>query len=122
MNRIFRMKTVLVIDDDEKICWAFQEFLEDEGFRSIVANSAEDGLQKIKTESPDIILLDVRLPGMDGLEALKKIKQISPDTYVIIMTAYRSPDTTIKSMQLSAYDFLPKPIDLDKVKEILAKT
>lgn len=113
------MKTVLVIDDDEKICWAFQEFLEDEGFRSLVAQNAEEGLQKIESESPDIVLLDVRLPGMDGLEALKEIKKISPDTYVIVMTAYKSPNTTIKSMQLEAYDFLPKPIDLDKVKEML---
>jgi len=113
------MKTVLVVDDDEKICWAFQEFLEDEGFRSIIANNAEEGLKRIKSESPDIVLLDVRLPGMDGLEALRQIKQVNPDIYVIIMTAYRDPDTTIKSMQLEAYDFLPKPIDLDKVKELL---
>jgi len=113
------MKTVLVIDDDEKICWAFKEFLEDEGFIAKVANNAEEGLQIIEDEKPDIVLLDVILPGMNGLDALKKIKQISPDTYVIIITAYKSPDTTIKSMQLEAYDFLPKPIDLDKVKGIL---
>ena len=64
------MKNVLVIDDDEKICWAFEQFLTDEGHRSIIANNAEEGLRKIQSETPDIVLLDVRLPGMNGLEAL----------------------------------------------------
>jgi nitrogen regulation protein NR(I) len=115
----FAMKNVLVIDDDEKICWAFEQFLTDEGHRPIIANNAEEGLRKIQSETPDIILLDVRLPGMNGLEALKQIKVLQPEAIVIVMTAYDSVEMTIQAMQLHAFDFIPKPIDLDQVKAII---
>ena len=115
----FAMKNVLVIDDDEKICWAFKQFLTDEGHRPIIANNAEEGLRKIQSETPDIILLDVRLPGMNGLEALKQIKVLQPEAIVIVMTAYDSVEMTIQAMQLHAFDFIPKPIDLDQVKAII---
>ena len=115
----FAMKNVLVIDDDEKICWAFKQFLTDEGHRPIIANNAEEGLRKIQSETPDIILLDVRLPGMNGLEALKQIKVLQPEAIVIVMTAYDSVEMTIQAMQLHAFDFIPKPIDLDQVKSII---
>ena len=115
----FAMKNILVIDDDEKICWAFEQFLADEGHQPIIANNAEEGLRKIQLETPDIVLLDVRLPGMNGLEALKQIKVLQPDAIVIVMTAYDSVETTIQAMQLHAFDFIPKPIDLDQVKAII---
>ena len=67
------MKNVLVVDDDEKICWAFQQFLDGEGYNSSIANSAEEGLRRIAADKPDVVLLDVKLPGMSGLEALKRI-------------------------------------------------
>ena len=117
----FAMKNVLVIDDDEKICWAFEQFLTDEGHRPIIANNAEEGLRKIQSETPDIILLDVRLPGMNGLEALKQIKVLQPEAIVIVMTAYDSVEMTIQAMQLHAFDFIPKPIDLDQVKAIIGR-
>ena len=115
------MKNVLVIDDDEKICWAFEQFLTDEGHQPIIANNAEEGLRKIQSETPDIILLDVRLPGMNGLEALKQIKALQPEAVVIVMTAYDNVETTIQAMQLHAFDFIPKPIDLDQVKAIIER-
>lgn len=115
------MKNVLVIDDDEKICWAFEQFLTDEGHRPIIANNAEEGLRKLQLEMPDIILLDVRLPGMNGLEALKQIKVLQPEAIVIVMTAYDNVETTIQAMQLHAFDFIPKPIDLDQVKAIIER-
>ncbi len=113
------MKNVLVIDDDEKICWAFEQFLTDEGHRTVIANNAEEGLRKVQSETPDIILLDVRLPGMNGLEALKQIKTFQPEAIVIVMTAYDNVEITIQAMQLHAFDFIPKPINLDQVKTII---
>ncbi|MDE0506633.1 MAG: sigma-54 dependent transcriptional regulator, partial [Candidatus Poribacteria bacterium] len=113
------MKNVLIVDDDEKICWAFEQFLESEGFYPSIANNAEEGLRKIQAEQPDIIFLDVRLPGMNGLEALEQIKELQSNAPVVIMTAYDDVETTIEAMRLQAFDFLPKPIDLDAVKEIL---
>ena len=113
------MKNVLVIDDDEKICWAFAQFLESEGYRPSIANNAEEGLRRIVADKPDVVLLDVRLPGMSGLEALGEIKARHPWVIVIIITAYDDVETTIEAMRLQAFDFVPKPIDLDIVKSVL---
>ena len=113
------MKNVLVVDDDEKICWAFEQFLESEGFVPSIANNAEEGLRRIQAEQPDVIFLDVRLPGMSGLDALGQIKEIQSNAAVVIMTAYDDVETTIEAMRLHAFDFLSKPIDLDAVKAVL---
>ncbi|MYC77908.1 sigma-54-dependent Fis family transcriptional regulator [Candidatus Poribacteria bacterium] len=116
-----KMKNVLVIDDDEKICWAFEQFLESEGYRSSVANNAEEGLRRIAADKPDVVLLDVKLPGMSGLEALSEIKERHPWVIVIIITAYDDVETTIEAMRLQAFDFVPKPIDLDIVRSVLER-
>ncbi len=113
------MKNVLVIDDDEKICWAFEQFLEGEGYSPSIANNAEEGLRCIAADKPDVVLLDVRLPGMSGLEALGEIKAGYPWVIVIIITAYDDVETTIEAMRLQAFDFVPKPIDLDIVRSVL---
>ena len=115
------MKDVLVIDDDEKICWAFAQFLESEGYRPSIANNAEEGLRRIESDKPDVVLLDVKLPGMSGLEALGEIKTHHPWVIVIIITAYDDVETTIEAMRLQAFDFVPKPIDLDIVKSVLER-
>ena len=115
------MKDVLVIDDDEKICWAFEQFLESEGYHPSIANNAEEGLRRIAADKPDVVLLDVKLPGMSGLEALGEIKTHHPWVIVIIITAYDDVETTIEAMRLQAFDFVPKPIDLDIVKSVLER-
>ena len=115
------MKNVLVVDDDEKICWAFEQFLESEGYVPSVANSAEEGLRRIAADKPDVVLLDVNLPGMSGLEALEEIKAHHPWVIVVIITAYDDVETTIEAMRLQAFDFVPKPIDLDIVKSVLER-
>ncbi len=115
------MKNVLVVDDDEKICWAFEQFLESEGYAPSIANSAEEGLRRIAADKPDVVLLDVNLPGMSGLEALGEIKANHPGVIVIIITAYDDVETTIEAMRLQAFDFVPKPIDLGIVKSTLER-
>ena len=115
------MKNVLVVDDDEKICWAFEQFLESEGYAPSIANSAEEGLRRIAADKPDVVLLDVNLPGMSGLEALSEIKVHHPWVIVVIITAYDDVETTIEAMRLQAFDFVPKPIDLDVVKSVLER-
>lgn len=115
------MKNVLVVDDDEKICWAFTQFLESENYNPTIANSAEEGLRRIESDKPDVVLLDVNLPGMSGLEALSEIKTHHPWVIVVIITAYDDVETTIEAMRLHAFDFVPKPIDLDVVKSVLER-
>ena len=116
-----KMKNVLVVDDDEKICWAFEQFLEGEGYAASIANSAEEGLRRIAADKPDVVLLDVNLPGMSGLEALGEIKANHPWVIVVIITAYDNVETTIEAMRLQAFDFVPKPIDLEIVKGVLER-
>ena len=113
------MQNILIVDDDEKICWAFEQFLTDEGYNPIIANNAEEGLRQIESKRPDLVMLDIRLPGISGLDALQEIKKIDPQIQIVIMTAYDNVETTITAMRLRAFDFLPKPIDLDQVKAIL---
>ena len=113
------MKNILIVDDDEKICWAFEQFLTDEGYNPIIANNAEEGLRQIENNRPDLVMLDIRLPGISGLDALQEIKKIDPQIQIVIMTAYDNVEMTITAMRLQAFDFLPKPIDLDQVKTIL---
>jgi DNA-binding NtrC family response regulator len=106
------MKTVLVIDDEEKATWAFEQFLEGQGYRPLVAHTAEDGLDKVRDELPDIVICDIRLPGLSGLDAVPRIREIHPDAYVIVMTAYGTAQTAIEAIQRGAYDYLTKPLDL----------
>ena len=93
--------------------------MESEGYCPSIANSAEEGLRRIAADKPDVVLLDVRLPGMSGLEALGEIKAGYPWVIVIIITAYDDVETTIEAMRLQAFDFVPKPIDLDIVRSVL---
>ena len=113
------MDTILVVDDDPNICWAFEQFLQGEGYTTLIASNAEDGLKLVAEQKPDLVLLDVRLPGISGLEALQQIKASHRQTQIVVMSAYDSVENTIQSMCLQAFDFLPKPIDLNQVRSVL---
>ena len=113
------MNTILVIDDEERVCWAFEEFLSDEGYHVFTAHNAEQGLQLAALHQPDVVLLDIQLPGMDGLEALRILHEQHPETDVIMITAYGTSETTIKAMQQGAYDYITKPPDLNAVQEMI---
>ena len=81
------MKQILIIDDEEAICWALQRAFERAGYRVAVAASAEEGLEAAATPRPDAVVLDVRLPGMDGLAALGRLAELTADAPVIVITA-----------------------------------
>jgi nitrogen regulation protein NR(I) len=113
---------ILVVDDEEKVCWAFEQFLSEEGYTAIIASNAQEALDKIASENPDLIIMDIRMPGkMNGIEALTEIKKLDPNAYVIIMTAYSDMQTTIDAMQAGAYDYIIKPLNLDQVCVIIQK-
>jgi DNA-binding NtrC family response regulator len=115
------MKSVLVIDDEEMATWAFKEFLNSSGYRPLIANTAERGLEVVRRERPDIVICDVRLPGMSGLEALAEIRRERPEAFVIVMTAYGTAQTAIEAIQNGAYDYLTKPLDLRRLRAILER-
>lgn len=109
------MKTILIIDDEESICESLTGILQDEGFRTLSAESGEQGLSVLKEEEPDLILLDIWMPGIDGIETLRKIRDNTPDQLVIMMSGHGTIETAVKATKLGAYDFIEKPLSLEKL-------
>jgi DNA-binding NtrC family response regulator len=110
------MKSVLIIDDDPLIRKTLSGHLSKQGFEVHLAEEGEEGVQKFREHNPDVVLLDVRLPDIDGIEVLRQIRDLSKKTYVLMMTAYDDMRTTVEAIKLGAFEYLVKPlnyIDLD---------
>ena len=107
------------MDDDPTIRSSFTEVLVDEETEVRTAASAEEALATIDGQHPDLVLSDVRMPGLDGLELLRLLKERAPGTDIIIMTAYHDMPTAVSAMREGAFDFLPKPLDLDDLQRVL---
>jgi two-component system nitrogen regulation response regulator NtrX len=106
---------ILVVDDEESICQSLKAILSDEGYQVLVAGSGEEAVKIVEEEMPQLVLLDVWLPGMDGLETLKAIKKINPEVLVIIMSGHGTIETAVRATKLGAFDFIEKPLSLDKI-------
>lgn len=114
------MKSVLIIDDDPLIRKTLSSHLAKQGFEVYQAEDGEEGIQKFAESCPELVLLDIRLPGSDGLEVLRKIKERNKKTYVLVMTAFDDMRTTVEAIKLGAFEYLVKPlnfIDLDLTVE-----
>jgi two-component system nitrogen regulation response regulator NtrX len=107
--------TIFIVDDEEGIRESLTGIFEDEGYEVLTAKSGEDALELMKEQGPGIVLLDVWLPGMDGLETLSGIKKIHPDVPVIMISGHGNIEMAISATRLGAYDFLEKPLSLEKV-------
>ncbi|MDA9857031.1 sigma-54 dependent transcriptional regulator [Rubripirellula sp.] len=105
--------TVLVVDDEPSICWGFETLLEPQGYRVLTASSAEEALRLADHQPIDLVLLDVRLPGEDGLTALPKLRQATDDAPTIVMTAFGDLETAVQAIQGGASDYLTKPFRLE---------
>src|SRR4051812_26768927 len=97
---------ILVVDDEQAICWAFKQLLQPAGYTVFVAASAEEGLEIAAKERPDLVLLDVRLPGISGLEALPKFLEQNVELPIIVMTAHGTMETAIEATKKGAYNYL----------------
>lgn len=106
---------VLVVDDEEGIRESLSGIITDEGYRVASVESGEDALKYIESEAPELIFLDVWLPGMDGLETLKKIKASMPDVAVVMISGHGTIETAVKATAAGAYDFIEKPLSLERV-------
>lgn len=105
------MKSVLVIDDDPLIRKTLSSYLSKKGFEALAAEDGEEGIQKYEEHIPDLVILDIRLPDVDGLEVLGRIREKDPNASIIIMTAYDDMKTTIEAIKLGAFEYLVKPLD-----------
>ena len=108
-------RTILVVDDEETIIQSLNGILMDEGYDVVSANSGADALEKIEEVMPELVLLDIWMPGIDGIEALVKIKETSPNLPVVMMSGHGTIETAVKATKLGAYDFIEKPLSLEKV-------
>ena len=113
------MSEILVVDDEQMIRLAFAEFLKDMGHTPLLAENGDAALALLKHHGPPIVFLDYRLPGLDGLELLDRIKKTTPDAAVIFMTAFGAMDVAIRAMQSGAHEYLTKPLDLDRIRAII---
>ncbi len=106
---------ILIADDEDGLRWVLEKGLKQAGYRVTAVKDGEAALQEVGAEPFDLILLDIRMPGVDGLTLLGKIREARPDAQVVIMTAHGTMETAIQAMQRGAYDYLAKPFDMDEV-------
>ncbi|HXG01164.1 MAG TPA: sigma-54 dependent transcriptional regulator [Bacteroidota bacterium] len=109
------MTKVMIIDDDDAICAILKDVLEIEGYEVSYSLSGEEGIKKYMEELPSVLLLDLRLPGMDGLQVLKEIISFDPDAIVIMITGYGSVDSAVHAIRMGATDYLQKPLSNDEI-------
>lgn len=106
---------LLVVDDERLIRWSLEQTLTRDGYEVSTASTGEVALAAVREDAPDLVLLDLKLPDIDGLEVLRQVKELSPQLQILIMTAYADVGTAVEAMKLGAYDYLPKPIDFENL-------
>jgi two-component system nitrogen regulation response regulator NtrX len=108
-------ETICIVDDEPAILNSLSSILEDEGYQVVVATNGVEGLKVVRSDSPDLVMLDIWMPEMDGLETLKRLRSQFPGILVVMMSGHGSIETAVKATKLGAYDYLEKPLDLEKV-------
>ncbi len=115
------MSHLLIVDDEEAVCWALDKALGKLGHRVAVAASAEEAFRLVAKQIPDAIILDVRLPGLDGLSALGQLREMTNDAPVIVVTAFGNLSTAVRAVEGGAFDYLAKPFDLEQALDTVAR-
>ena len=112
-------KSILVIDDEVAVCNMLKKFLEMKGYSADTAATGQEGVEKARQNTPGIVLLDIRMPGMDGVEVLQELKKIDKNINVIMITAVNENEIGKKCIELGAYDYIIKPFDLEYLEHAL---
>ena len=112
---------ILVVDDELFVRELLLEFLSAEGYEVSLADSGEKAVALMQTQPADLVLVDLKMPGIDGVETLKQIKKIAPDSLAIIMTGYPTIESSIEALRQGAYDYVVKPFKLDDLKSSIEK-
>ena len=114
-------KNIWVVDDDESIRWVLEKGLAQSGMDVKTFDSANKVIKKLETENPQLILTDIRMPGPSGIELLDKVKELRPDIPVIIMTAHSDLDSAVESYEHGAWEYLPKPFDIEEAVSMVQR-
>ncbi len=112
---------ILIVDDEKNIVSSLQDILKDEGYEITTAEDGITALEMIQADPPELILLDIWIPGMDGIEVLKTVKTYHPEIEVLVMSGHGTVDTAVKATKLGAYDFIEKPFSLDELVQSVEK-
>jgi nitrogen regulation protein NR(I) len=114
------MQTILIVDDDKSIRYSLKRMMEG-NYSVLTAQNGEDALNQVKENPPDLVIMDIKMPGRSGIEVLKEIKSIDPKSLVIIMTAYGTTETAIEAMKYGAFDYILKPFPIPRMKGLVEK-
>jgi len=114
------MQTILIVDDDKSIRSSLKRMLE-ENFSVLTAQNGDEALARVKESTPDLVIMDIKMPGRSGIEVLKEIKLVDPKSLVILMTAYGTTETAIEAMKYGAFDYILKPFPIPQMKELVQK-
>jgi two-component system nitrogen regulation response regulator GlnG len=115
------MPTLLVIDDEQSVRYSFRRIFEEDGVRVLTAATAAEGLEQIRRDSPDVVVLDLQLPDRPGLDIFREIHAGDPKRPVIFITAHGTTETAIEAMKGGAFDYLVKPVDLERISQVLER-
>jgi DNA-binding NtrC family response regulator len=118
---MMRKVKILVVDDEHLIRWSLEQNLKKQGYEVLTAGSGEDALRIVREDQPDLVLLDIQLPGISGIEVLEKLKEFDEDIIVIMVTAHGGLETAVTAMRMGAYDYLNKPFNLDEMAIVIRK-
>ncbi|MCK4353313.1 sigma-54-dependent Fis family transcriptional regulator, partial [candidate division WOR-3 bacterium] len=113
------MPKILIIDDDKDVRWTLSKLLNNEGYKTLEASDGKSGISSACNNLPDLIFLDIKLPDLNGIEVLRKIKELSKDLIIIVLTGYGTIDNAVRAIKIGAYDYITKPFDIDKLKVIV---
>lgn len=115
------MKPVWIVDDDRSIRWVFEKALSREGISYSSFSSAREALDALSGGAPQVLVSDIRMPGQSGIELLQEVKERHPAVPVIVMTAYSDLESAVAAFQGGAYEYLPKPFDVDQAVELIRR-
>ncbi len=107
--------SILVVDDEESILTSLSNILRDEGYEVAVAKSGTEAMRAYMTDPPDLMILDIWMPGMDGMETLRRVRELTPTAQVMVMSGHGSIETAVKAIKLGAYDYIEKPLSLESI-------
>ncbi len=113
--------TMLIVEDEETLRLSLRMALRAEGYNVLCTEKGEEALKIVEKELVDLVILDIRLPGMDGLQTMGKIKELDPTILTIVMTGYADVETAVRAMKMGAYDYINKPFELDEMKLVISK-
>ncbi len=113
------MAKVLVVDDEPEAVELLVEFLSSKGYEILTATSGEEALRRVKEDRPHLVLLDIRMPKMSGLDVLRRIREIDPEMGIIMVTAVNEEDVGRQALELGAFDYIVKPLDLKYLERSL---